>query len=126
VNELICQKTAGDTSAAGRIDLLAPAHVGPSGLPIYVACIPAAPLKLAHCPRSLAATLPALPSVSLIRQIHCISAAARSARLLPRGFTGHVAHPIRSIRRREPAATENAKVPRASQHASGAAYDERY
>src|SRR6266496_3917925 len=29
----------------------------------------------------------------------CISAASRSARPLPRGFTGHVAHPVRSIGR---------------------------
>jgi hypothetical protein len=50
---------------------------------------------------------------------------ARSARPLPRGLTGHVAHPIRSIRRREPAATQNVQR-QSQQHASGAAYDERY
>src|SRR5262245_52342804 len=31
------------------------------------------------------------------RTLHCISAAPRTARLLPRGFTDHVAHPTRSI-----------------------------
>jgi hypothetical protein len=38
----------------------------PIGLPIYVARRPAAPLKLIRCPRSLAPTLVALPSMSLI------------------------------------------------------------
>ena len=35
------------------------------GLPIYVARVPAAPLKLTRCPHSLAASLAALPSMSL-------------------------------------------------------------
>ncbi len=50
MNELICQKTAGDTSAAGRIDLLAPAHVGPSAYPSMSLASLRLPLKLAHCP----------------------------------------------------------------------------
>jgi hypothetical protein len=41
---------AGDTSATGRIDLLAPAHVGLSASPIYVARIPAAPFAVVSLP----------------------------------------------------------------------------
>ena len=54
-------------------------------------------LKLAHCPRSLAATLAALPSMSLNPFAPLYLARSRSARPLPRGVAGHVAHPVRSI-----------------------------
>ena len=57
-------------------------------------------LKLAHCPRSLAATLAALPSMSLNPFAPLYLARSRSARPLPRGLTGHVAHPSRSIETR--------------------------
>jgi hypothetical protein len=56
-----------------------------------------APLKLIRCPRSLAPTLVTLPSMSLIPFAPLYLGCARSARPLPRGFTGHVTHPIRSI-----------------------------
>jgi hypothetical protein len=56
------------TSEYGRrvslIRFLPKAH--PFGSPIYVARVPAAPLKLARCPHSLTASLAALPSMSLI------------------------------------------------------------
>src|SRR5216117_2559074 len=60
--------------------------------------IPFAPLKLARCPHSLAPTLVALPSMSLIPSAPLYLGSSRCARPLPRGFAGHVAHPIRSIR----------------------------
>ncbi len=50
MNELICQKTAGDTSAAGRIDLLAPAHVGPSAYPSMSLASLRLPFSVARLP----------------------------------------------------------------------------
>src|SRR6266550_2613142 len=58
---------------------------------------PVAPLKLIRCPRSLAASLAVLPSMSLIPSAPLYLGSSRCARPLPRGFTGHVAHPSRSI-----------------------------
>jgi hypothetical protein len=62
--------------------------------------IPSAPLKLARFPHSLAASLAALPSMSLIPFAPLYLGCSRSARPLPRGFTGHVARPNRSIETR--------------------------
>jgi len=54
-----------------------------------------------HCistaPAALDRYLAALPAMSLIPFAPLYLGCARSARPLPRGFTGHVAHPIRSI-----------------------------
>ena len=50
--------------------------------------------------RSHASALVTLPSMSLIPLTPLYLGCARSARPLPRGFTGHVAHPIRSIETR--------------------------
>ena len=50
-----------------------------------------------HLPPHSTATLAALPAMSLISFAPLYLGCARSARPLPRGVAGHVAHPIRSI-----------------------------
>ena len=62
--------------------------------------IPFAPLKLGRCP-----ALSLLPSSLYLlcrssRSLHCISLAPARLDRYPRGFTGHVARPSRSIQRR--------------------------
>src|SRR5437870_5630570 len=64
---------------------------------VHLARFPAARLKLARCPHSLTASLAALPSMSLIPFAPLYLGSSRRARPLPRGLTGHVAHPFRSI-----------------------------
>ena len=61
-----------------------------SAVPADLDCISAAPAALDHY-------LVALPAMSLIPVAPLYLGCSRSARPLPRGFTGHVAHPSRSI-----------------------------
>jgi hypothetical protein len=80
------------------IDSFAPAHLKlvrfPSRSPLPIAALPSmslfpkAPFDLSVC-----------PSMSLdSRRLHCISAAPAALDRYPRGVTGHVAYPVRSIR----------------------------
>ena len=57
-------------------------------------------LKLVRYPHSLVASRATLPSMSLIPFAPLYLGSSRRARPLPHGFTGHVAHPIRSIETR--------------------------
>ena len=69
-----------------------------------------------HCisaaPAALDRYLAALPAMSLIPFAPLYPGCARSARPLPRGFTGHVAHPIRSIQISEPFPSESVLIPK--------------